>query len=83
MRAHQIKKITIFFCLLTERFGAPNSNPGQSVWGFMVDKWHCYKIFPEYLGFHISIILHLLHSHILFVYVSRSECRTNLWYEDW
>jgi len=39
--------------------------------GFMVEKWHWYKFFLEYLGFHISIILQMLHSHILFVYHGR------------
>lgn len=30
----------------------------------MVDKWHWYKFSTEFLGFHISIILQMLHIHI-------------------
>jgi hypothetical protein len=45
-----------FFYLLTRSFGAPNSNPCQSMWDLWWTSGIGTSFFPEYLGFHISII---------------------------
>jgi len=65
------KKVSFFFLFVNGKFRSPEFEPGPVHVGFMMDKWHWYKFFPEYLGFHISIIMQMLHSHILFVYHGR------------